>query len=285
MDKGLVVVAVGFLVLASGCVQTGAGGKGVVVEDFSPSFSEVYPGEPVRFTVKIRNTGSFDASGTVSIAGMDEWGCKEKKTFSLLAPDREKGIEGGSKVLHFDCTAPDVPEGSSIVYHPVARVDYEYQASMVKTVTLVSGRELKSLMDSGRPVPAETKSVSEGPVSLDVVFKGPVRYWDSGSVSFPFEVVVSNVGGGTVFWKDKMNEVNIEIKSEGSLIDKCSSGVMELWEGKEARITCMMVVDINDANNAGQIQKELRVNALFNYLYEKTGSIRVVWRQKAQQPA
>ncbi|MCK4714477.1 MAG: hypothetical protein KAT35_02805, partial [Candidatus Aenigmarchaeota archaeon] len=52
-----------FSVLAvSGCTTPVQTGSGVVIQEFTPGFTEIYPGEPIVFYLKFKNTGSVEAT-------------------------------------------------------------------------------------------------------------------------------------------------------------------------------------------------------------------------------
>lgn len=208
-----------FLVLISGCTTPVPKPAGVVIESFTTDFSEVYPGEPVSFRVKIRNTGSVDAENVFAeLYGLDESWCEssvkcDKKTrevfpneeecrydgngFSLEAPDPLRKTKGESHVCTWSYTAPDIPPGFSIHYTPKVGIFYTYRSITIQSITLLPQNELIRIKDSHLPLPTETVSTTNSPIHISVETLSPVRYWKSTeTIETPIKITITNLGDG-----------------------------------------------------------------------------------------
>jgi hypothetical protein len=226
------------ILMASGCVMpSGLGppfdsntpvGTGVVIQAFGGDLQEnvYYSGEEVGFSVKVKNTGSVKAeNGFAELLGLDyswkqpagsdlsnlgelfpeEEYCRyTNKKITLLPEDPQAGITGGEAVCTWKYIAPDVLPGLSINVKPRVRFYYSYKSSTIKTITLVSRDELKTLQDQGKGLPSESYSKTSSPISLDIETASPIRTYGN-SVEFPIVVTVKNIGGGTPCFADSGN--------------------------------------------------------------------------------
>lgn len=214
LSSVLLVLSVILAISISGCTIFDGQmtpGNGVVVENFEPDFPRVYADESFKLQMKIRNTGSVDAlnvypklynigSSTGEISDLEiscEGSCDADTR--LLAPDPERGTTGESKTCMWDCYAPvNIPKGLTATFNPSVRLYYIYATHTIKSITLVSQNELRSLQTQGKALPSDTVSTTSGPLSLDVVVKGPIRYWEGeNTVTFPVNINIQNSAGGT----------------------------------------------------------------------------------------
>jgi hypothetical protein len=68
-----VLLPIFFVLAASGCTTTVQTGSGVVIQEFTPGFTEIYPSEPIVFYLKFKNTGSVEATNVFAeVLGLDE---------------------------------------------------------------------------------------------------------------------------------------------------------------------------------------------------------------------
>ena len=220
-----VLVLIPLLLLTSGCTSPQAG-SGVVVEEFTPGFTEVYPGEPITFFLKFRNKGSVQATDVFAeLLGLDEdWAssssdvaddnipvggevlpresqCKytsEGAHYTLKPPDPVYGTEGEAGTCTWMYRTPDIPEGTNTEYDITARVFYEYNSILVKSFTLAPAQELLAYNEQGRTLPSSTVSSSSSPVTITAQARDPIRFWTNDEITFPMAITVSNKGGGMV---------------------------------------------------------------------------------------
>jgi hypothetical protein len=193
---------------------------GVVVEAFTTDFDEVYSGEIVQFTLKVRNIGSVKATGGFAeMLGIDqtwkgvegtsinpsnqevfpiEQNCRyTTQAISLLPPDPASGIEGGDYICTWKYVAPELQPGLYAEYNPRARFFYNYESFTTQMITLIPREELKSYQDQGKSLPVETKSRSDSPIQMDIKVQTPIRTYGS-DIEFPVVIEINNVGDGTV---------------------------------------------------------------------------------------
>ncbi len=309
------------LLLTSGCTmltipfesQTPVG-AGVVIESFGiePEMSEVYSNEEVLFVLKFRNTGTAKAENCFAeLLGLDQtWkpgegartNPRNQEVFPmerecqydqrnhwivLLPPDPTSGIEGAYHVCTWKYRAPEVPPGLYADYKPRARVFYDYESFIIKTITIVPRDELTIIQNQGKPLPAETVSKSKSPISIDVETRSPIRTHGE-TLVFPVIIKVENVGGGTVCensekcrkfaqggpaWNRFTLNINLPPGME-FVEESCSpKETISLVGGKSQTIACKVrVTEIPDRLT----QKNLEIRAKYGYFIDKTIEIRVL---------
>lgn len=298
MNKAmLALLPLALVILVSGCTAPGftpVGGAGVVIEAFEPDFSQIYSTENVQLQLKIKNSGSVDATGVyLDIFGIDisdqgwkiqdlESTCKtgkEEKT-TLLAPDPARGTGGGSKSCIFTYSAPtNIPEGLSMSFNPTVRVGYIYDSQIVKSLTLLPSEEARRLQQQGGTFPAETVSASSGPISLGITTKGPIRVFTD-NIEFPLEITINNVGGGVATTDtsddnpNNWNKIGLTILAPSGfeLTDCKKDQMVSLFKGQSNTITCN--VRMTKAPTQ-PIQVQFRVEASYFYFIEKSTTIQV----------
>jgi len=303
----LSLLAIVFVLPLSGCVMPGgtSGGSGVIIENFEADFSRVYTGEKFQLQTKIRNTGSVDAEsvklilynieksqGISKLQISCDYTCPVE--MSLLAPDPDRGTTGESKTCIWRCTAPQgIQKGLSVIFNPSMRMYYSYRTSTIKSINIASQNELKSIETRGSALPSETTSTTSGPVQLDVVINGPIRYWEEESiVKFPFNINILNSGGGVACsyatgsygCEDEKNWNKVEISLENDpdiQIEDCelangASTVIDLWKGQTKTITCELALNVGE--NAGIVQKNLKVDISYDYMTDASTTVEVVGR-------
>ncbi len=293
----LLILILAAVVVISGCVGGGggssAGGAGVIIEAFEPDFPEVFTGEQGELRLKIRNAGSVDATDVeVLIVGVDDTffpqSAQRGDTFQqLIAGDTARGTSGETQTTSFPFKVDHatVPAGLTVPYTPIARLLYTYHTTTVKSITFLSSYEMRSLQDSGRPLPAETISSTSGPVGIDITTKGPIRFFDGGSVTFPLEITVTNRGGGVVCGNngdacadsEKWNKLSIDIQQATNVnIGNCDLSNVPLFRGQSNTFTCKVTVSGLPA--VGSTQKLFQVTAKYGYFVEKATNVKVTGR-------
>lgn len=282
------------IVSVSGCTIPGpsmGGGGGVVITDFAPEFSDYYLGEPVSFRLRIKNTGSSDARNVVAevlnLEGWEQVVTTDCRISEMLAPNPDMGTSGEIKICTFKFKAPnDLPQGLSFTYNPIVRLTYEYESATVKSITIASQSELRRLQDTGKALPADTVSTSSGPVSISIETKGPIRYWeDLGSMVFPIETRITNVGGGTVQRQESVilegvNKLKVETTLPEDMIPEdpqCGNSEIELWQGRSYELVCK--IRATDLRLSAPVQKVITVEALYRYNIDQQIPVTIKWRE------
>lgn len=299
MNKAmLALLPLALVILVSGCTMPGltpvSGGAGVVIEAFEPDFSQIYSTENVQLQLKIKNSGSVDATGiNLDIFGIDisdqgwrlqdtESTCSvgKQEDATLLAPDPARGTSGGSKSCIFTYSAPtNIPEGLTMSFSPTVRVGYVYNSQIVKSLTLLPSEEARRLQQQGTSFPAETVSASSGPISLGITTKGPIRVFTN-NIEFPLEITINNVGGGVAVTAtnddtpNNWNKVSLSIKApSGFELTDCSADqLVTLFKGQSNTITCNVRMTTAPTQ---PIQVQFRAEADYFYFIEKSTSVQV----------
>ncbi|NIO22455.1 MAG: hypothetical protein GTN38_00325 [Candidatus Aenigmarchaeota archaeon] len=291
------------LVLLSGCVgQQTTSGNGIVIESFVSNPSEMYSGEPFNLQLMIRNTGSVDAGNvrfelsnigaTYENRGL-EISCKTECSEVIerfLAPDPRAGTTGESKTCIWKCSAPeDIPRNSKITFNPSLRVYYDYESNIVKSVTIISESELRSIQAQGRSLPSETTSLTAGPVKLSIQMRSPVRYIeDTNKVEFPISISIENAGGGVACYPTcddsvNWNKVFLETDPESGMnLKDCEVGMydeVDLWEGRSRTVVCDGEISLFSEGDKWTginiLKKTLKIRATYEYFTDAATSLTV----------
>jgi hypothetical protein len=284
---------------ASGCVQTTGAGNGIVIESFRTDFSDVKSGEGFQIYLKFRNTGPFDAEH-IKVTLMNVFnedmtsvftcsaGCRDIDKLAAAKP--EQGTQGESMECVWSCDAPeDIPAGVKVAYNPRARISYRYRSNIARSITLSSQDEVKKAQDSGKTLPNDLVARAQGPVSLDMRFLSPVRYFrDQNRIVIPVSVDVSNSGSGTVCYPDCEDSDNwdmVSISQEYSNSDvsfsDCDVGdnsidgyPIEIWQGKTRSIRCDIRIE-NMPEGFGFTRKTVNLKADYGYFVDAQTSFSV----------
>ena len=296
----------------SGCTSTGIEtGNGVVIQEFTPAFSEVYPGEPVTLLLKFKNTGSVEATSVhAEVLGLDEdWaassqglgdivggemlpqesGCQYTGSgFSLKPPDMLYGTEGETGTCTWKYMTPEIPSGMNPTYDITARLYYDYKTEVVKSFTLATSEELFNLKQQGRSVPASTVSSTRSPVTIKAESTDPIRFWEErNSITFPLKITISNTGGGMVCLPGQCkksgdssgwNRLNLNIEPlSGSLSVDCfgHGGEIEVWPNRDNTIVCdIEATGLSDIT--GYEERTIRISADYGYFSDAKASIKIL---------
>ncbi len=284
MQRAASLLLLPLVVLASGCLSQ-TGGPGIIIESFTPEFTEVYPGEPVSLEVMVRNTGSVDSEkGSVNILGLEDWiwrGGSCGYSAPLLGSQEVYGTGGESLFCPpMVYEAPEVPKGLPIKYTPTARLSYDYGSSTIKSLTLTSQAESKrpSLSLLSRPV-----SSSVSPVLIGVSTEESVRVFSS-AVEIPITITLSNTGGGVVCLQDyhscdderKRNRIALKVWLGEDNLDSCNNEI-SLYRGETNSFVCR--AEISDIPPAGILQKTIRVEAEYGYFTDALTEVTVRHRE------
>ncbi|MFH0956906.1 MAG: hypothetical protein V1813_03515 [Candidatus Aenigmatarchaeota archaeon] len=261
------------ILLSSGCVSSGGSvyGTGMEITALETKLSKVYSGESVGFSMRVKNTGSFDAGGKVTLS-IGDWQCQpqdEEDFEPLIAPDEERGTTGGEGTFRWTCTAPQINEGMTVPYEARGDVRYDYRSVTSNSVMLVPTEELIALRDAGQSLPTQLVSASHSPVSVSILVEGPIRMMsEENSIEFPVGITIENTGGGVV----DASKVDLKVEGFGGLTGKdCDYSSMHLWRGTSQKITCTMSATNVDSMTEGRIVATLT----YGYTVSKTVGIEV----------
>ncbi len=294
MNNLFLVLPIALVLLVSGCSifpsggSGGSYGNGLVIEAFEPDIQGVFQGEPFKLRLQLRNTGSIPATvAALSVTGLEELGtpgitCTPDKSSSLLAPDPVQGTTGGAMVCITGEYKYDkvIEKGQGITLNPSTRIHYNYGSNSIKSVTFVPQAEMRRLQDSGGALPLDTISKSSGPITIDIVTKGPIRVFGS-DVKFPIEINVRNVGGGTACLTDcdnseEWNKVKIDTEIGVLNIGECSKE-LQIWKGQSATIVCEYT-ETGGSGLTAPLQKRITVESNYQYLIDKTIPVTITGR-------
>jgi hypothetical protein len=305
MKKAITLVLIVFCsILVSGCTgpQTPTG-SGIIIENFVSYPSEMYSGESFNLQLMARNAGSFDARnvrfelsnvGTAYENKGLEIACETECPHVIdrfLAPDPQAGTTGESVTCIWKCSAPeDIPRNERLVFNPNIRVYYYYESSIVKSVTIASEDELRSLNAQGRPLPSETTSLTEGPIRLGIQTRSPVKYTEKANeVAFPISISIENVGGGVACYPSCSDPANrdrilLEMGPESGIsLKDCGTWMyneVDLWEGRTRTVVCdgeiSLFSEIGDKwGGLNILKKTLNMKASYEYFTDASTSLTV----------
>jgi hypothetical protein len=259
--------------LVSGCINGGTGGlgNGVTVLNFEPDFPQgVYSGDTVKLQLRVQNMGESTAKNVdVELTNIDtaEWGTFGIFGFSenigdLLPYDALSNTPGAIKTHEWRLQAPELAKGTVFTYQPMARISYDYRTVAQKPITLVDEDELRRIIQQGKSLPNKATEYTAGPLAVEIKTGEFVRTSSgvSGGESyevFPVYIKITNKeweAGGTVvkegfggIFDDFDYPVRIKITPPNGVTsrnfgtDSCSSfsfNTIDLWQGKDADITC-----------------------------------------------
>ncbi len=265
---------VSIVFLISGCTTTQTG-AGLIIEGFGPDLPEVFSGEEVTFSGRIRNTGSLTATNVrATLLGLNDWygagrpigkggwiGTEKlpeeeecaytSSGASLLPPNPQFSTAGGNMVCSWKYFAPSIPEGT-LAYNPTMRVFYNYRSETVKLISILPRGEMIRLQQSGRPLPGETKSISMSPVRIDIETPSIIRA-SGDSVEFQLRVTINNIDRGIACYPDSLesckntndnwNRIKISLAMpDGITLSDCQEHmVLDLFHGTSNSVVCRAV--------------------------------------------
>ncbi len=305
-STALLLIPVFAVMLISGCVTgpTGAGmGNGLAITDWKPDLADVYSGDAVRLQLRIQNQGELPAENVVAeLAGIDttEWGTFGGFTdyvdvaSSMLPYDGASQTPGDVRTVDWRLEAPSLAKGTSFTYTPIVKVSYDYKTSAQKPLTLVDVDELRKIKQQGKSLSGKTTTYSAGPLAVEIKTGNYVKTSDDFGTEydiFPVYIKVTNTqweqsgtvthgsGFGTYFGEGDY-PVQMEITPPSGTnfrytglagSSDCSSLVdLDLWQGKEAEITCEFEV-----TNPPAYQQEGLIKVDLNYRFQTEDSTSV----------
>lgn len=281
--------------LTSGCIKglggTTTTGKGVVILDFKPDFTQVHSRDKVKLQLRVQNTGEVKARNVkAEIAGIDlsEWRGRStgENLGDLLGVDKATNTPGAVRTKYWELTAPSLPAGTSFKYEPIVKVSYDYKTTAVKAITLVDSDELRRIIQQGRRLEVKPVETSAGPLDVEVQTGEFVRTGrrDVDYDIFPLYIKVINTlweQGGTVVPKttrggDYPVQLKITLPQGTTFVhtgygSDCGRQVtVDLWQGKDAEITCEVRV-----TRPPEYRQDKLINIELDYRYQVEASTEI----------
>lgn len=292
--KFILILSIASIILISGCASGGSGvaGGGVSIESFQSDLKgvDVIPGEDVRFTLIVKNSGTERANDVkASLSGLDGWQnirwieCPDGSIGNLFPASQEFNAQGQAKTCTISARAPEhIP--LSQLFTPKAAIQYTYTTTTMATVKLPPKDIFHSKLDSGQSVDSETVSKSKGPLEIDMSTHGSaaqLRVLPNKDVRFPLFITVNNLGGGFVCKDPGVDcskssaRVKLDLKTGNSgklRIEGCESEQeIDLFKGRTGELKCDLV-----AAQASQLSAEEAVSITvksvgYGYTIEQAG--------------
>jgi len=263
----LILFSIAVIVVVSGCTSSGGGSSSRIlsIEAFEPDIRgvDILPGEIVKFTLIVRNTGTEKAKDvTATISGLDGWtdtgtvgsACKSGTVIAqeLSAPRPAENFPGQSKQCIFVYRAPEnLP--LSQTFQPKVSIRYTYDTATVARITLPTRDKFVTKQDSGQTFDSETIFKSNSPIDIDLNTKGQaaqIRVLQNKDVKFPLFITVNNIDGGYVCQtppscSDTLKKIKLELTSgtPGKLrIENCAATqIVDLFKGQKGELKCDLV--------------------------------------------
>ncbi len=318
MKNVLVLILLGLVVLLSGCIGqttvTVTTSNGLVIESFSPDFSEVRSGEQIVLSMMTENVGEADATGiSTELFGLNiggsEWNLTGGSTRVSKIPgdilrkaDTSKSLAGESFEFTWDLNAPANLRVDN-TYTADARVYFKYTSSFISSLRFITYDYLKSLpTDKFEQVKKSAgvvqSEVSGAPIQVSAtVGNRPLVVYNDGQ-QFSVQIMISNAGGGYAFGKtanypgfpsdgstlanSDLHKIYVSINSDLNI--DCSSvltggdaknGTITLTRGKTKTMFCTITIS-NKANIPNTMDYALSIDLDYGYYLDSSTSIKVL---------
>ncbi|MFH1786756.1 MAG: hypothetical protein ABH829_03860 [archaeon] len=256
------------IVLALGCLNQQGGGadtftlspEGLRVVSFELDKNPMRAGEEIGLFLQYQNVGGSDAAN-IGVASKRAGRLTVTKVSGgetdLFAPDERARVPGGTSQTYFSVKAPDVefPEAQSVD----VELAYDYSTLIMREVPVFTIDRLNELRESTYEAKKGTTQKTMGPISLDLQIEDPIQVDQDCSSQTAFEIILNNVGGGSVKGAAGLNVVDfveVELQSDwhnntfncsglkkGTIWAPVTVSSISLWKGQNARVSC--ILDIN----------------------------------------
>ena len=285
MRKLIVVLMAAALI--AGCVgqsPTGAAGNGLTMTSFTSDTDSQTSGRSIRMFLELENSGESTVDANKSIiylngpigTGLLQWQIEGNRYATLerdLNPyDPLKDIPPGRASVRWKVTAPQMDPGQQKTDTFTARAYYDYETKAIGQVTAYSEAESAAAKQRGEPLEKAQFSATNGPLGVSVrAVPDPVTI-TSGTETMTLEIVVENVGGGTLY-KDgvisdtttepnlgyeNLNKVTMSVDAGGLTKAGTCDGVQELIGGKPTTLTCDVTVPMPATKTSYPIKVSLK---------------------------
>jgi len=262
-QKTVLFILLAAVVVVSGCTSGGLQGSRILaIEAFEPDIRgvDINPGEEVRLTLIVRNTGTEKAKDvTADIIGLEDWAetgttCKSGTVIAteLAAPRPAENFPGQSKQCIFVFKAPEkLPLDKS--FQTKVSIRYSYDSTTVATIRLPSREKFVIKQDAGGSLDSETIFKSTSPVDIDLNTKGQasqIRILQNKDVRFPLFITVNNIGGGFVCSDpskcgETLKRFSLDITSgdpQKLRLENCAGKQeIDLFKGQQGELKCDLV--------------------------------------------
>lgn len=212
-----IIIALVLTVVVAGCVGsrpvTVAPNRGVTINNFIATPSQVRSGELVLFDLEVENIGGTTARNVqVDLLGVEgQWrdsfgntiqDTQTKPLGTLRPPLPDRNIPGDFRLTQWDLMTPNIPQGISPTIDVEARVTYDYNTSGYLAVKAISEDEFRRKQIIGEQVANPVLIVnSPGPLHMTIpeINQRALIVDTTTSDAFsthPFRIEVANVGDG-----------------------------------------------------------------------------------------
>ena len=292
--KKLLIPLIFFVILISGCStnqsQTSSG-TGLVIEKFESDIKgvDINPGEELRFTLTLRNTGSEKARDIkASIIGLDGWSeprwidCSAGSIGDLLPANPEYNLPSQATTCTIVANAPENPALSQS-FQPKVSVIYQYDSSTIANIKLPSREKFIVRQDSGQPFESEILFRSRSPIDIVLDTRGEasqLRVLRNKDVIFPLFIKINNIGGGSVCetYADCLKTLKkIELRTESGspsklVIDTCQSKqTIDLFKGQSGELKCDLIALSGSDLSAEDLVSVTISSKNYGYSIEQSG--------------
>jgi hypothetical protein len=298
------ILAVLAVVMIAGCVgqtvTTSTTSPGLAITSLTADVNEQASGRTIRMFGEFENQGEskiIAANSLVTLIGptghgLLQWGDVPNAvaTFrrDLNPADVARDLPAGRDTMQWKVIAPRLDPGQRKIDTFTVRAYYDYQTKGVGNLMAYSEAEATAVREGGDTLEKGAFSTTRGPISLSVrsvpdpVIVVPVTAGGAATETVTLEIVISNVGGGTVYRVgkvkgadtvipalqfDDLNKVNVMVDTElPESGTSCKSNVeQELIGGKPTTITCDFTINLNQPKQSYPV----KVNATYGYYTEQ----------------
>jgi hypothetical protein len=311
------------VVFLAGCIRQPTaitGANGVIIRSFSPDFAEVRSGERVTFTLTVENVGEADAK---EVAAEIFGGIHPDAGWVFVNPTtsfQEKGelkradptinLPGEIYDFVWELESPSDLRVDT-VYTADARVYFKYSTSTVGTLRFYTYDYLRSLtaeqaeeLKKQAGVISVESSSAPVQVSLSVGARPLIVYGDADS--FSLQLIISNVGSGSIFNEayrvtatspitgeitlplEELFKVDVEIDSgltlscpginDGNSFTGKGNGTISLIRGKSKTLFCT-IQNVNKDVIGNKKDYTITIDLGYGYYVDSSTSITVLKAQ------
>ena len=318
MKKHYLVFLILAVVFVAGCTGRPARQdplRGITINSFTATDSQVRSGEFVLFDLEVENIGGTTArevqADLFGVEGQwrDSFGnliqdTQTRELGTMRAPLPERNIPGDLKIAQWQLQTPRIPQGISPNLQVEARVTYDYNTSGHLAVGAMSEDEFRRRQINNQPPGFIAESVnSQGPINLQVSdkFTRPLIVDTTSDEAFsihPFRFDFVNVGDGFPITPEDDGRIRgaggrlsgtIELLGPGASFEDClgvHSGnivnlddaeiTVRLRENNRVPIACSVKIDKSQWNNRPEDTIQFVFNIFYRYYVPQTVSVNVI---------
>lgn len=270
------VVIVSSIILQAQASVIG-GTAGVVVTSFFADPNIAKGGEPVTFTLTVRNFGGTIATNIkYEILGLEEFESVKilaEGANSLEREDRERSILGEETIQEWEATT--IAKKGNVTYPVTARIFYNYTTES-NIVLGIYGRNNDLVKERGI-----TQSIigqvatTLGPLNVIPIGTIPLIENDE-DLYINFDIV--NIGGGRTY-VDNINEGLDKVEIESQDCGYEESFIIEFKNNMKS-VPCKVHIDIDFY---GSETKVIQIKLKYSYVTDQTTNVRVLGYENASE--